>query len=143
MMKLGIRWLIIAMICGLLSAPPEQVQAQGFHPIYHFGNVSDMSWSTDGRLSFKSGMWVPSGTWYEYYPEAQMLIEVPSWPRQPNLSADELAFFRPTKDQDTGQINTFMFSSPNGRYVVFPSELGGTWIADRQTGQLAETYTDS
>jgi len=100
--------IFILIVLPLLVIPRSTLAAQNtqLQPIYAGYVVQHLSWSTDSRsLVFNDGV-----VWQQYDLQTRRLSQSQTWPLQPQLTKAEKLLFKP---------QSFMFGSPNGRYIVY------------------------
>ncbi len=121
----------------LFAQGPEQ-------PIYVGSGILNIKWSNDsGSLVFQEPFNELIGvqtsernTWYQFISDTKQVTRSNSWPLQPALTSGQRQSFEIAFD-------SFIFPSPNGRYLVYVAEPAG-WtnpalfpigLADLQTNQ--------
>ncbi len=130
----------ILLVLVFVFAGPFQLSAQSDQPEPIFtGAVRSIRWSQDsqslifqGRLrndDFEHGVDVTDQSWHQYDVATQSLTQGNHWPLQPTLSGEELQLFNPFG-------NSFIFLSPDERYIIYDNADGPTTLGDRLTGQL-------
>ena len=108
---------------GLLSWVVYSVYAQSgdLSPIYTNSGPEQFAWSTNStNFTFlgstaQRGVQIAEPNWYSYNVVTAILNSTSTWPLQPELTSAEIANFNPFLVGNT----TFMFVSPNERYVVY------------------------
>lgn len=134
----------------LLSRPFTMIHAQDA-PIIRGILPYNVSWSDDSsRLFFQDGGLYDRGVqtdglnWYEYSVVTEELTQSNTWPLQPNLTTEQLEHYHIAHNEPNGGGMSFVFPSPNNRYLVYaatkPTDWGEapTWplgIADLHSGE--------
>ncbi len=124
---------------------PSPVSAQGSEqPIYVGSGITNVKWSEDSSsLVFQEpfnsdyGVVTPErDTWFQFFVSSRQVARTNSWPLQPTLTGNQRQRFEIAFD-------SFIFPSPNGRYLVYVAEpvswtnpvLFPIGLADLQTNQ--------
>lgn len=121
----------------------------GSSPVISGVFPSQISWSANSeKLVFQnhdsSGFGVNSSTqnWIQYNTITGEIIYTHRWPLQPSLSPAEFQLFQPFSESG---IETFIYESSDGRYVIYAREyqelanadVYHITLADRQTNEVA------
>ena len=132
-------WLVfLALLLLFVSYSPTHAQRDGFEPITQNGVNLGSAWSIDSRRfvfgegTNQAGVRVTDESWYEYEIETGILKRGNVWPLQPTLTGSERRLFDPAITPD-GRAS-FMYPSPNGRYVAyahFGTDIINVDVADR------------
>lgn len=141
--------LLVVLLAGMSVSVAQESPTQVFE--YFVVNVS---WSSDSEtLVFQDLLTYnanggndigvqpeTSGTWHTYHVTSGQLTDEDVWPLQPALTPEQVQLFEIVTDD--GQIS-FVFPSPNGRYIVYAAQKPPDWqamslpvgLADLQTGE--------
>lgn len=136
---------VILGVVGLVT-PAVPIMGQGtFLPFFDLSDfISNPIWALDSKsfifqYATETGVKTTSPSWFQYQVEGKQLIQTNQWPLQPSLTSTQQQIFEVMID--TSGKSTFLFSSPNGRYVVYVSRRWAKIpgfalaIADLQTNE--------
>jgi hypothetical protein len=148
-MVLALAICLVILASGLMTDRPVRAQLPTGRPISPKSMAGGASWSTDSRYYVfatsisGNGIESPDPMWSKYDTQTGNTAEFNIWPLQPQLSTAERKVFKTAALIDS---KSFMFSSPNGRYIVYAGNIpiGNSaafpvMLGDRQTLQAVDT----
>lgn len=135
--------LILSIFTTIVGVSPFvysiDAQSDDLTPIYTNTAPEQFAWSTDSTnfvflgSTTQRGVQIPEPNWYSYDVATAILNNASTWSLQPVLTSTEIANLNPFLAGNT----TFMFVSPNGRYVVYTiQDTQALALGDRLLGQV-------
>jgi hypothetical protein len=138
----------LALVCLFLSISAVLAQPENLELLQEGAAPSNLVWSTDSqnlvflRGDSASGIETLRGEWVNYNTTTKQITTSAVWPLLPSLSTTEIETFSPTQNG-----LTFMFGSPDGRYLAYPQLNDGgivqyLAVADRTTQTMFTSDED-
>ncbi|MCB9454010.1 MAG: hypothetical protein H6672_21460, partial [Anaerolineaceae bacterium] len=142
-----ILWVLVCLLLRGVNfiGSVEVAQAQDtLTPIYSGPNLTNFYWSPDSSVlvfqdaTYGTGVELNEADYFSFDVASQTLSRSTIWPFQPTLSVLEeqiyQPYYYPTGAVDSANENTYMFLSPDQRYMVYQADPANPVlaIADRQ-----------